>query len=244
MPHRSFAARHLLALAALGSATVLSASVSAQETVQEFSDTIHVIQRRPVLQKQRVDLTPRFGVNVNDAIYRNFRVGANLNYHFSERFYAGAIFDWYDFGEVLGGPTQSFRDVDTEARASTDAAYLNWAGGAELGFAPLVGKFALFNRGLFFYDVSVSAGVLFANSASIARPSGQSGLAGTAALSTRVFLNDWMALNLEVRDTIYNAQLRGLPDGALTHSVSVGAGVSLYVPTAFEYSDSEEPAQR
>lgn len=234
----------MLAMAAICSATALSAQVSAQETVQEFSDTIHVIQRRPVLQKGRLDLAPRFGVNVNDAIYRNFRVGANLNYHFTERFYAGALFDWYDFGEVLGGPTQSFRDVDTESGSRTEAAYLNWAGGAELGFAPLVGKFALFNRGLFFYDVSISAGALFANSASIARPGGQSGLAGTAALTTRVFLNDWMALNLEVRDTIYSAQLRGVPDGVLTHSVSVSGGLSLYLPTSFDYSDSEEPAQR
>ncbi|RAL23752.1 hypothetical protein DL240_06240 [Lujinxingia litoralis] len=244
MSHRCFAARHLLALAALCSAAAVSAPAAAQESVQQFSDTIHVIQRRPVLQKKRLDVSPRFGVNVNDAVYRNFRVGANANFHFSERFYAGLVFDWYNFGDVLGGPTQTFRDVDSEARARTDAAYLNWAGGAELGFAPLVGKFALFNRGLFFYDVSISAGALFANSASIARPGGTSGLAGTAAVTSRVFLNDWMALNLEVRDTIYSAQLRGVSEGVLTHSVSVGAGVSLYLPTSFEYSDSEASAQR
>lgn len=239
------AARHSLRfLTALGTVlTVLGATMAtgwAQEgdrTQADYSDTIHVIQPKPVLQKKRFSLSPRIGMTVNDAVYRNFMVGASANYHLTERLYLGGLFQWFNFGEILGGPTQVYRDVNSQTQGLVDAPYLNWAAGAELGFVPLFGKFALFNRTVIFYDVSLSAGATFADASTVSNPTSQSGVGGTAALTSRFFVNRWMALNVEVRDVLYFARVRNVADKAMSHSVTLGLGVSFYFPLDFEYSN-------
>jgi outer membrane beta-barrel protein len=219
--------------------SLVSETVSAQETRQEFSDTIHVVQKKPVLQKGRFDLVPRFGVSLNDSMYRSYKVGVNGNYHFSERFYAGGIFEWYNFGGVLGGPTSNFKDVNSQTRTTADAAYLNWAGGLELGFVPLAGKFALFNRAILYYDMALTAGGMWADASTIALPASQGGAAGTVSLSNRIFFNRWMAVNLEVRDVVFMAGLRNQDEKSMTHAVTASLGLSMYFPTAFRYSDED-----
>ncbi|AWV90009.1 outer membrane beta-barrel domain-containing protein [Bradymonas sediminis] len=206
---------------------------------EDFEDTIHVVQRKPVLQKGRFDLTPRFGMSVNDSMYRHFKVGANANYHFTESFYVGALFDWYNFGETLGGPTGAFKASQNATGSISDAAVVNWSGGLELGYVPLVGKFAFAESFIIYYDFAISAGAEYIDSQSIALPASSGGPGGTVALTTRVFFNDWLALNLEVRDLIFSADLKG-QQGALTNIVTVAAGLSFYLPTAFEYSQPEE----
>lgn len=228
------------ALVALSCLLLFSTTVTAEERAQTgYGDQIHVIQPKPVLQKGRFDLTPRLGVTVNDAVFRNVMVGATGHFHFTERVYAGGLFQWYGLTQFIGGETQTYNDVNAQTTALVDAPYLNWAAGAEVGFVPLFGKFALFNRGIIFYDVSLTAGAVFANAASIASPLLQeSNVGGTMSLTTRFFMNDWMALNLEFRDVLYQARLSGVSGTTLSHSVTASLGLSLYLPTTFEYSTS------
>ena len=75
----------------------------AQQVRRKFKDKIHVVQKKPVLQKKRLEIAPRFGLSFNDPLYRSFKVGANLNYHIKERVFLGATVDWYNFGGALGG---------------------------------------------------------------------------------------------------------------------------------------------
>lgn len=209
----------------------------AQEKAREdYEDTIHVIQQKPVLQKGRFDLTPRFGVSVNDSMYRHFKVGGNANYHFTENIYLGGLFEWYDFGESLGGLTASFKESQDATRSTTDASIVNWNGGLELGYVPIMGKFAFVDSFIIYYDVAVTVGGAYLDTKTIALAGSQGTFGGTASLSTRVFFTDWLALNLEVRDMIYSADLRG-QQGALTNLVTVSGGLSFYLPTSFEYSE-------
>jgi outer membrane beta-barrel protein len=218
-------------------ALLMAAPALAQETERrEFSDTIHVIQRKPVLQNGRLDLVPRFGMSINDSMYRHFKVGVNANYHFTESVYLGGLFEWYNFGDVLGGPTSSYEAGQNATRASSDAAVVNWAGGLELGYVPIVGKFAFAESFIVYYDMGVTAGGAYINAESLALRSAEGTIGGTASLVTRIFFNDWMALNIELRDLIFQSDLRGAP-GSLTNLITVAAGFSFYVPTAFEYSD-------
>ncbi|MFU8805962.1 MAG: hypothetical protein ACNA8W_19275, partial [Bradymonadaceae bacterium] len=91
MPKDSMSWSRLLTVMVIGLSLTLSSGESwAQETRQQFSDTIHVVQKKPVLQKGRLDLVPRFGVSINDSIHRSYKLGVNANYHFAERLYAGA----------------------------------------------------------------------------------------------------------------------------------------------------------
>ena len=222
--------RFFAAFSVIIASTALMSTAQAQSSAADYGDSIHVIQPKPVLQKGRFAVTPRVGMTVNDAVYRNFKVGASANFHLTERFFLGGLFQWYNFGDFIGGETEVSRTVNAETGATVDAPYLNWAAGAEVGFVPLYGKFALLNRGILFYDVSLTAGGVFAESASLDSAAAAGGPGGTISLSTRLFLNDWMAVNLELRDVIYM-------QGGLSHSVTLGAGMSFYLPTSFEYSE-------
>lgn len=219
--------------------TLIPDDAHAQRVRTSFKDTVHVVQPKPVLQKKRFEIAPRLGASINDDIFQSFRVGATATYHITESIHVGALFDWYDFGETLGGPTGSFEQLRNQTGASTDTAKINFTGGLEVGFVPIHGKFSLFDSALVFYDFSVSAGGLWIDAESVAVGVAEGKPGGTIALTGRFFLNKWIALNAELRDVIFMQQLQDGGD-AFTNVVTTGFGFSFYFPTTFEYSDSVE----
>lgn len=229
----------VLLVALLATLVVAPTQASAeQEEKKEFEDTIHVIQKKPVLEKNRLEIQPRFGMSVNDSVYRSFKAGANLNFHISERAYIGGLFEWFDFGGALGGKTKAF-DAARQLNLAPNAPVVQWFGALEAGFVPIYGKFALFNLSIIYYDFGVSLGVGYANAGSLTvNPSGTFGVTGS--IHGRFFLNDWMAFNLELRDLSYPGNAAGPDFGGLANVVTTSAGFSFYFPTSFEYS-SEQP---
>lgn len=207
-----------------------------EQVKRKFKDTIHVVQPKPVLQKMRFELAPRLGMTLNDSITRDYKVGVNANFHILESLYIGGIFEWYDFGDALGGTTDIYQQVQNQTGTVAEAAVLNWIGGLEIGYVPFWGKFALFNSTIAFYDFAITAGGGAVNSESIAAPTPVTGGGGTVSLSGRIFLNKWIAMTLEVRDVIFLAELVGAP-GSLTNIVTAGIGVGLFLPTNFEYTE-------
>lgn len=210
-----------------------------QQVRKKFKDKIHVVQRKPVLQKKRFELTPRFGTSFNDSLYKSFRVGVNANYHITERLFVGATVDWYDFGGALGGPTDVYNRVQSQTNAVPDTPVPLWSAGAELGFAPIFGKFSMFNRRLGFYDIGVTVGGAWVNARSVRNVTPTAGAGGTISVFNHIFLNEWFSLNFEVRDTIYFATLNGSPDKQLSHAASAAAGIGMFFPRKFEYSTPE-----
>lgn len=214
---------------------------SAQEEREEFEDTIHIIQKKPVLVGGRFELTPQFGVTINDSVYRRFKTGANATYHITERIHVGGLFDWYDFGETLGGRTNVFDKTFKQTRTAADAPVVNWFGALEGGYTPIYGKFTLFNLAIIYYDISASLGVGAINSESLVQPEPSTGFAATGSLQSHLYISDWMALNVRVRDVLFPSTLTG-PNGQsnqISNLVTVSAGVSLYFPTSFEYSEGD-----
>lgn len=222
---------------------VYAASKKKKQVRKKFKDKIHVIQRKPVLQKKRLELAPRFGTSFNDPLYKSFRVGLNANYHISERLFIGATVDWYDFGSALGGYTDVYERVTSQTNGAPDTPVPLWSAGAELGFAPIFGKFSMFNKRLGFYDVGVTAGAAYVTSESIRLRVPNSGVGGTVSVFNHIFINEWFSLNFEVRDTIYFANLKGATEKSLSHAASVGAGIGMFFPRKFEYSTPEGSPQ-
>ena len=222
--------------ASVPTVTVAQETAPKEQVKRKFKDTIHVVQPKPVLQKMRFELAPRLGMTLNDSVTRNYKVGVNANFHILESLYVGGIFEWYDFGGVLGGTTDIYQQVQNQTGTVAESAVLNWFGGLELGYVPFWGKFALFDSTIAFYDFAITAGGGAINSESLAAPVGTAGGGGTVSLSGRIFLNKWIAMTLEVRDIIFLAELVGAP-GSLTNVVTAGLGVGLFLPTNFEYSE-------
>lgn len=231
----------LLAMIALGSVTISASEAQAQQVRRKFKDPIHVVQPKPVLQAGRIDLEPRLGYTFNDSLASTLKVGAELRYHFSERFYLGGMFDWYNFGTTLSGPTDTYTEVQSQTSTAPDTALLNWFGGLELGWVPIFGKFALFNSSIIYYDVALTLGGGFANSASVQLTTGKGGPALTAAMVGHVFLTNWLSLNVGVRDVSFFTALQGAEsDSTLAHAVSMDIGVGFYFGS--EDRDPEENA--
>lgn len=233
---KSAAFAAFLAVVATSAFTANDAFAQDERVRKKFKDKIHVVQPKPVLQKGRFELQPKFGFSLNDAINRNVMLGAGATYHLVESLSIGGLFEWYDFGGALGGETNTFEIVSNQTGTDADAARINYMAGLELGYTPIYGKFALLNSGIVYYDVSVTLGGAFISAESVLLPAAQNTGGGLVGLNARAFLTKWLALNIFVRDTIFLADLQGAND-SLINIVMTGVGVSFYLPTAFEYRE-------
>ncbi len=223
---------------ALLSVLALPQEVEAQQVRRKFRDKIHVIQRKPVLQKKRFDIAPKLGYSLNDPLVSTPVAGGSASYHFTERVYLSGMFHWYNFGPSLSGSTELYEQVASQANSAADAPVVNYAGGLEVGFIPIFGKFSLFDGDIAFYDVALTVGGMWVDSASLQLTGGQGGPGATISLVNHIFLSEWVSLNFELRDTIYTAQLRGAADSVLSHMVTFSVGLGFYFPTTFAYVDA------
>lgn len=205
---------------------------------KKFRDRILVIQPKPVLQRNRVELVPVFRASINDQIVTSFAVGGALYYHILESLYIGGGFEWSDFGGSFGGLTSTAKDVSRYSGANPNGAKLNYYGFGEIGYVPVMGKLAIFNSAIGYYDLSISVGGGYVGYESILDPTSQGTWGINAGLTFRAFLTDWLALNISVRDLIFLAKFQGQDSKPINNVVSAGLGLSIYIPFGFEYSES------
>ena len=229
--------RMRLRMGALWALTLLAflapQEADAQEIRRNFRDRVHVVQPKPVLQKGRFEVSPRFGFSFNDPLYQSLKVGAAANFHITERIYVGGVFDWYDFGGALGGETEAQQAASQQSSTDIDVPIMNWYGGAQFGFVPIFGKFSMFGSGIVYYDIALQAGVGWADSASLVQ-SNAGGVAGSIGVASHIFATEWLSVNIEVSDTIYFAPVGGT--STLSHMVMASAGLGFYLPTSVERS--------
>ena len=212
---------------------------SAKDTLapSPFVDEISVVQRKPFLRKGRAELAPVFATTVNDSLIKQFNVGGQLSYHISESIWISGGFEWFELGEI-GGVTDEYFEVLERTSTIPDLVEMKWSGIGQVGYVPLFGKFALLNRLIIYYDLSVTMG-----GAWVSYTSGGSGgeagtFAGVLGLQQRTFLTDWLALTLTMKDQIFLATMKsgGGTSDELTQIVSVGAGLSIFMPFGFDYT--------
>ena len=241
---RPAVARQPWALWSAVAITLLVASLEpsqaqAQQVRRKFKDPIHVIQPKPVVQEGRLDVQPRVGYVFNDPLASTLKAGVQARYHLSERIKLGAMFDWYNFGPTISGASDTYDQVQRQTNTAPDSPVLNWFAGLELGWTPIFGKFALFNSGIVYYDITLSVGGGFANAASLQLTSAKGGPALTLALINHIFVNDWVSVNIGVRDVSYFASLQNAEgDSTLSHAVSLDLGVSLFLGSSDRGEDA------
>lgn len=209
--------------------TPIAAFGEAKTKRSRFKDHIAVVQHRPFLRSGRFELSPRFGLTLNDALLQQFMVGLSMNYHINEDFFVGAIGGWMDFGKDFGGETATYDAVVQATSAIPEISKIQYFAAAEFGWVPLYGKFSLFNAVIVHYDTHITGGVGIVQTAS---PDPL--VMGTFSVGQRYFINDWLCITLEVRDFMY---METLPSGDSFYNVftfSMGAGI--FIPFSFEYT--------
>ncbi|MBU0551327.1 outer membrane beta-barrel domain-containing protein [Myxococcota bacterium] len=186
------------------------------------NDLIRTIQHRPFLRRKRAEFNPFLGSNVNDNLVNLFVAGGNLNFHLTEVMAIGV-----NGGYALGSETALFDRVIEDYQVFPQISKVLWYGTLHFQYAPIYGKFALFNSWIIPWDAYAVLGVGYTKTELDGHPT----LA--AGVGQRYFMNRWFTVNMELRDNIFNEEY---PSGSeLVHNLLFTAGVSFFIPPDFEY---------
>ena len=164
-------------------------------------EDIVVIPRKPFIKKGRVDLTPTYGVTVNDNMNEHHTLGLEVDYH---------ITDVLALGLIAQGYIQSDQDKEFWTRyhlnrVSSLNKYL-YTFALSFSYVPIYGKMALLNMPILHYEVFISAGVGGSGTRTITKDRGTRpwtnwwSFTFPVGAGVRVFVTDFFAIQAGIRD--------------------------------------------
>jgi len=192
-------------------------------------DRVKAVPRKPTLKAFRGEFTPQFGVSVNDAFFTHLSVGGGGIFYPHDNFGIGLSGAYY-VAHVKSGKEQTIRAGETAVFAVFELPTASAS--LDIYFVPIYGKIALFNKFIIPFDLYAVAGVGFVAAGAAMRPSFKAGI------GQRFMINEWLAVRLEVTDTIFNdvQEVNGQPRSDIQNYMMFQAGVSVFVPPSFDYA--------
>ncbi len=192
-------------------------------TRHPISENISAVQQIYALRNRRLEVQPTVAVSLNDPYVSHTGIGIGLNYWVSNVLAIGANFLWF---QGLNGRS----DLDFHVARGTHFVNSTSAGGlvvpineyqmaAALNFSyvPVYGKFLMFNRFIFHWDIYLTAGVGFMRTRPIAVVDPEVRqfnhdwrIMFDAGVGLRVFVNRWLGIVGELRNYVYLEQLEEL----------------------------------
>jgi len=209
------------------------AEAPAPETVDAGTaarlDRVKAVQRKPVIKALRAELTPIFAVSLNDSYFTHLIVGAGAAFYLHDSFGIG-LRGAYFLAHPRSNKQRVIRIGQTAVPATFDLPTA--LGSFELHWVPIYGKIALINSLIVPFDLFLTSGVGFVTTDTNVRPS------FSAGVGQRFMVNDWMAIRIEVNDTVFNdtQTVNGQPRSDLQNYVMFNAGFSFFIPPTFDYT--------
>ncbi len=217
---------------------------------------VSAVQQVYVLHKGRLELNPYWSFSVNDQFVSHPGPGLAANYYVSNVIAVGVNGNFYQ-------PFNVDSDFNFQNRRATRLGVplqeYQWNANLNLSYVPFYGKFAGFGKFIFHYDAYLVGGVGMISTRPIPVVDSdnrnfawEGKLAFNAGIGLRVFFNRWFAMNLELRNYIFNDKLENIKvanttagqldkatwyaeSGSLTNNVAAQLGVSVFLPTSWEY---------
>ncbi len=223
-----------------------------------------MVRRQFLYRAARHEITPMLSFTLNDALSHSYMAGARYNYHFN---------NWLGFGITGSGNICSFTDsslcmtklADTILEAGKLeklrlVSQIEWMVSPHVTVVPVTGKVAFSWLGQWAkvanHDLHIVAGgslVSLGNAgaggrfpAEVKEKFDKTAFGPMVGLGYRVFFNDQMGLNVDVRDVMIKRSLNGSigtnnkEDGAaeeaLDHNFIVSVGLNLYFPRVLKQS--------
>ena len=221
-----------------------------------WSDIV-VVPRKAFLKAFRLELQPLVGLTVNDNLIRHYVLGGDINFFLSDVIWIGVEGQYF-----IHQLTNQEELVGSEYnRAPTLNQYL-YGGSFNFGYAPIYGKFALFNRSILSWEIWATGGLGATFTQTIPRDPVNDALSFkntdltvNVGIGSRFFLLDWLTVNFALRDYIIADHFEPNPDGARAvpspittsqeakdrsqsewvQSLVFYVGVGIYLPTKFQY---------
>lgn len=194
-------------------------------------DRIKAVPRKPLLKKGRFELTPMASLSLNDAYYQHYALGGTAIFYPHDAFGIGVGVD-YLYQHTRRDAIDDVRNALTSVPAVYELPKM--FAHVDMYWIPLYGKFSLFNSVIIPFDFYASAGAGAATAFSNNRWFPEV----NAAIGTRMAMNEWLALRIEVRDHIFvdTQEVNTVPRSDIQNYVMAQIGLSFFIPPTFEYS--------
>lgn len=193
-----------------------------------LGDRIKAVQRKVFMKDLRHELFPSFAMSLNDPFHQHLMVGGAYAFHIADAFAVEASFNY-----VLASPkTDIIRVVRETATAVPEIVKPQYFINLNGHWAPIYGKFSLMSEKIFHYDLYLVGGF-----AAVKSETGHH-IGGTVGIGSRVFVNDWLTVRIELRDTIYNDTFNpaNVEEADIQNYLWLSVGASFFLPPSFEYS--------
>jgi outer membrane beta-barrel protein len=216
-------------------------------------DDIVVVPRRSFLKGKRVELAPFSAISINDTLIRHYSFGGDLTFYLTDVFSVGLEGQYFikerSERESLIGEQFNRAPTLNKFKYSTSLVF---------GYVPGYGKFGLFNKYIVHWDLTLNAGIgviwtetitIHPNVDNKYPPFSNLDIMPHLGISTRMFLTNWLALSIGIRDYIFDDKFESLnrpanqsaadakKNGqfALTNNIMVFGSIGFYLPPSFQY---------
>ena len=227
-------------LALLGLLALAPAAARGSEA-DAFENRVKPISGQLYQKAGRFELSPGAEISLNDAFFQKFLFGGKLTYHFTEWLSlsgSGAVGPSRATGSTLVCPPNDACRPATEAQLAAVPGEILMKAGGEIGFSPVYAKLNLLAEKAIHFDLSLLLGADWISYREILPPPTSPGVAvdpgkvsaigGHVGLGTRVFLSEWAALRVEVKDCVYRVDVAG--NTRWQQQLFVETGLSFFVP--------------
>jgi len=244
--------RTTLTLLAAAAVAVVAAgaprAARAQSKSDAFAGKIPPVSGQLFRKAGRLEVATAGDLSLNDAFFNKYFGGLSLGYHLTEQLSVAA--------RVSGGFTASSGSAvvcsaSTGCSDATDTMLWQVPGrvrmiaGGEVAWAPVYGKLNVFAEQVAHFDLSLLAGVdavfheevlLAADALQLAAaggtPAAKTTVGWHVGIGARVYLKEWIAARLEVRDVMYLVVVPNNGTGGdLQNQIFAQVGVSFFFPT-------------
>ncbi len=246
---------------ATGAAGATGATGATGTPRKDVSADVYAVQQIYALRRGRVEISPYMALSLNDQFVSHPAPGFAANYYITNVLAVGINANVY---AGLNGDSDFNFQNRRSARVAVPLNEYQWGANGNFTYVPVYGKFAAgFGNFIFHYDAYVvgGVGVLSTRPIPVIDPDNRKfsfspKLNFNLGLGLRIFFNRWLAMNVEVRDYIYQEQLENMTvaasgvkgctkcatdpttwngDKAITNNIQAQLGLSVFVPFSWKY---------
>jgi outer membrane beta-barrel protein len=240
------AASLAILIAAAAAAAASPSPASAQSKADAFAGKIPTVSGQLYRKAGRLEATLTGNLSLNDAFYTKYFGGLKLTYHFDEHWSAG-------LGAAGGMASKSGSAVVCDATTGCTGAddwklhqvpgRIRYIVGAEAAWSPIYGKLNVLSEQVAHFDLSVFAGPDLiarddildeagAKALGAGDPPAVNSIGGHFGLGARLFLREWVAIRLEVKDYVYAVKVpNNGPRNDIQNQLFAELGASFFLPT-------------
>lgn len=190
---------------------------------QEEKKNIRIIQQKSFMRDGRIELTPSFGLSLNENLNSHFFTGGSISYHITDLISLGG-----DYFKYFGKMSSLAKEVGNDFFVYPEKKLIQQYFGAHFSYVLIYGKFVSFERFIIHFDAYVKGGGgVIETSYKSYHPSGNIGI------GLRIFLTDFLTFNLELTDYIYRENYRA--ENLMINNVSFCGSFSVFAPFKYEY---------